>query len=74
MVLLALLLPPHTPPHCEGGSHQLGAASESRRDAGSPRGGRMVLPAELERLLSVQRSNQPSIFISSPVILIFSGF
>lgn len=36
--------------------------------------GRVALPAELERLLSVQRSTQPCIFIPSAVILIFSGF
>lgn len=35
--------------------------------------GGMALPEQLERLLSVQHSTQPSIFVSSPVILIFSG-
>jgi len=37
MVLLALLLPPHTPPCCGGSSPWLGTASGGRRDAGSLR-------------------------------------
>lgn len=37
MVLVALHLPPHTPPCCVGSSCWGGFASRSRRDAGSPR-------------------------------------
>lgn len=64
VVLLPLLLPSHSPPpHCAGSSQWLVPASGSRRDAGSL----MALPAELEKLISVQSSTQPSVFMSSPV-------